>query len=213
MTQIRSILPCFILGLVGLGAAGCSVLKPSGFTPRTFVLSPAQPTNAPAQTRATTRSIGLGYVKLPSYLFGRRLAVRHGPNEIVYLENAVWAERLDHALQRVLAANLATFLPATQVRLSAWRAEDVTHEVHVAVDRFDVDTAGTGTLKASWRVTPPGGGPTQSSGYFQQQTSGPPPETNPDLAVASLNALATELSRTIARALDGDGSPAAESRQ
>jgi uncharacterized lipoprotein YmbA len=214
MTRTSVILPCLLLGLIGLGAGGCSVLKPQGFTPRTFVLTPAPATNPPpAQVQLASRGIGLGYVKLPAYLIGRTMAIRKGPHEIAYLENAVWGERLDHALQRVLAANLAALMPSCQVRLSAWRTDDVTDEVYVTIERFDVDANGTGTLNAWWRVVPPGGGPARSSGHFQQHSSGPAPGAHPDGAVASLSALAAELSRTIAQALDAGHLPAPGSEQ
>jgi len=45
-----------------------------------------------------------------------------------------------------MAANLATLLPTDQIRLSSWQSADVSVEVYVAIERFDVDTRGKGVL-------------------------------------------------------------------
>ncbi|MCL4179466.1 MAG: membrane integrity-associated transporter subunit PqiC [Verrucomicrobia bacterium] len=187
------------LALTGLALAGCSVLKPSGFTPRSFVLMPSSNLGAPLES--SSGSVGLGFVKLPGYLFGKNMAMRQGAHEVVYLPQAMWAERLDHALQRVIAANLTTLLPSCQVRLSAWRAEEVSAEVYLIVEQFDVDARGECTLKAAWRVVSPGGGQVHGAGQFQGRRPGPAPDTDPDGATASMSALAADLSRTLAEAL------------
>jgi hypothetical protein len=88
------------------------------------------------------------------------------------------------------------------VRLSAWRPDEITDEIYVTLEQFDVDSAGTCTLSAWWRIVPPGGGQARSSGHFQGRRSGPAPDTNPDGAVASMSALAAELSGTLAHGLD-----------
>jgi uncharacterized lipoprotein YmbA len=193
-------IPLLALGLVGLTLAGFNVLKPSGFTPRSFVLTPvAQP--EPPVTQTIHRTVGLGFVRLPGYLFGRNLAVRQGSTELVYLPQVVWAERLDHGLQRVLAANLTTLLPDSQMRLSAWRPDEVFAEIYVTVTQFDADTHGHCHLKASWRIVAPGGGPAQQAGLFQHHRAGPSPEVDPDGTIATMSALAADLSRTLADAL------------
>ena len=102
----------------------------------------------PATTPRSSVAVGVGPVKLAAYLFNTSLAVRKGTNEIEYLPTAFWAERLDAGLQRVLAANLVTLLPTDQIRLSAWESGDVSVEVYVAIERFDVDANGGGVLVA-----------------------------------------------------------------
>ena len=74
--------------------------------------------------------------------------MRTGTNEIIYLESIEWAERLSTGLQRVLAANIGNLLPTERVRLSMWGPEEVTVEVEVNVERFDVDSHGQGVLMA-----------------------------------------------------------------
>ena len=100
-------------------------------------------------------AVGIGQVKVAAYLFGTSLAVRQSATEIEYRPSLLWAERLDSGFQRVLAANLSVLLPTDRIRLSAWNREDVSAEVRVVIEQFDVDLRGQGTLVARWRVTSP----------------------------------------------------------
>ena len=112
-------------------------------------------------------------MKLAAYLFNTSLAVRKGTNEIDYLPSALWAERLDTGLQRVLAANLATLLPTDQIRLSAWRSEDVSVEVYVAIERFDVDASWPRSARRLVAHPLPGWGEYPQSGREPSHTPGP----------------------------------------
>ena len=145
--------------------------------------------------------MGLGQLKLPAYLFDTSLAVRKGDNEIEYLPSALWAERLDTGFQRVLAANLATLIPTDQVRLSAWRREDVAAEVYVTLEQFDVDASGQGVLIAQWRILLPGGEKVLKAGGSRLSRQGPRPDTGASGAVATLSELVADLSRQVAQAL------------
>jgi uncharacterized lipoprotein YmbA len=138
---------------------------------------------------------------LPTYLFNTSLAVRKGTNEIDYLPSALWAERLDTGFQRVLAANLAIVLPARQVRLSAWRSDEVAAEAYVAIEQFDVDTAGRGVLIAQWRVLSPGGDKILKAGTSRLSCQGPLPEAGASGTVASLSDLLAGFSRELAKSL------------
>src|SRR5262245_42813820 len=82
-------------GLASGLLSGC-LPKPSTVSIRHFVLAPIS-TNAPAPTSAAAGrfSIGLGFVKMPSYALRDSLAIRRGPTEIEYLDDALWGERLD----------------------------------------------------------------------------------------------------------------------
>jgi uncharacterized lipoprotein YmbA len=188
--------------LLGTGACltGCfGFLKPAPATARHFVLTPL-----PASQRVPLGSapaLGVAQVKLPAYLFDTSLAMRKGTNEITYLPSALWAERLDSGLQRVLAANLSALLPTDQVRLSAWRPQDVVSEIYVAVEQFDVDTAGHGTLAARWRIVMPGGERTLKAGDSRFTRQGPSPEADPSGAVATLSELAADLSRLLVQTI------------
>ena len=168
----------FLLGFVALGFAGCSFLRPSDLVVRSFVLT-ALPVPDDAAAPAATRTVGIGFVNLPGYLRATSLAMRQDGNEIVYLPNARWAERLDRGLQRVIAANLTILLPAIQTRLSAWRPEEVSAEVFVTIEQFDADALGEHVLIASWRVVSPGGGEVLKTGRFHTARQGPAPNADP----------------------------------
>ena len=146
-------------------------------------------------------AVGVGQVKLPAYLFDLSLAVRRGTNEIEYLPSVLWAERLDTGVQRVLAANLATLLPTDQIRLSAWRSDEVAAEVYVVIEQFDVDSTGRAVLVAWWRILSPGGEKTLKAGETRLARQGPPPDTSPSGAIATLSELVADFSRQLAQAL------------
>ncbi|MCC6821892.1 MAG: membrane integrity-associated transporter subunit PqiC [Verrucomicrobia subdivision 3 bacterium] len=190
----------------GIGLTGClGFLKPSPVNTRHFVLTPL-PAGQAAGPTSEALAVGVGFVKLPAYLFNNAVAMRQGENEITYRENEVWAERLDHGLQRILAANLASLLPTDRVRLSTWQPTEVAVEVYVTVEQFDVDRTGRGVLVAWWCVRSAGGEFTLRAGEFRAGRPGPVPSTDPQGAVATLSELAADLSREIAAAIR-TGSP------
>jgi uncharacterized lipoprotein YmbA len=145
--------------------------------------------------------VGIRPVKMPGYLSTKSFAMRQGSNQIVYLESAEWAERLDSALQRVLAANLSTLIPTDQVRLSQWAPETVAVQVEVNVERFDVDSRGEGVLMAWWRVLSPGAEKVLASGRFSATRSGPPPNADAQGAAASMSNLAADLAEKLVQAI------------
>jgi uncharacterized lipoprotein YmbA len=152
--------------------------------------------------------VGLGQVRLPAYLSNSSLAVRNGVNEIGYSQSILWAERLDAGIQRVLAANLATLLHTRQIRLSSWRSEDVTVEVYVTVEQFDVDSGGQGVLIARWRILAPGGETMLRAGESRLKRQGPEPEKNPSGAIETLSGLLGDLGNGLAQAIVETAQPA-----
>ena len=146
-------------------------------------------------------AVGVGPIKLPPYLFSTSLAVRKGTNEIDYLPWVLWSERLDKGIQRMLVANLSTLLAPDQIRLTAWRSDDVSAEVYVAIGRFDVDAGGQGVLVAWWRILSPGGEKTLKAGESRFARQGPSPDADPSGAVATLSELVADFSRELAQAI------------
>ena len=197
---VTRITALFFAITLSAGVTGCSFLKPAQSTARHFVLSPL-PATGPAPAASNALAVGVGQLKLPAYLFDTSLAVRKCSNEIEYLPSALWAERLDTGFQRVLAANLATLMPTDQVRLSAWRREDVAAEVYVTLEQFDVDASGHGVLIAQWRILLPGGEKVLKAGGSRLSRQGPPPDAGASGAVATLSELVADLSRQVAQAL------------
>jgi uncharacterized lipoprotein YmbA len=193
--------PLLLAVAASVSLTGClSFLKPAKSTARHFVLT-SLPVAEPAAATRGSVAVGMGPVKIATYLFNTSVAVRKGTNEIDYLPTSFWAERLDTGLQRVLAANLATLLPTDQIRLSAWQTADVSVEVYVAVEQFDVDARGQGTLVAWWRLLSPGGEKTLKAGQTRLTRQGPLPDADPAGAVATLSELAADLSRQLAQAV------------
>jgi uncharacterized lipoprotein YmbA len=202
-----------VLGLaICLSLTGCfGFLKPAHSTARQFVLTPLPATEATAVTPHSL-TVGIGQVKIPPYLLDTSLAVRKGTNEIDYLPSVLWAERLNGGLQRVLAANLCVLLPTDQVRLSAWRSEDVSAELYVDVQQFDVDTVGQGVLVAWWRILSPGGEKTLKAGETRLTRQGPSPSADPSGTVAMLSELVADFSRELAQSIK-EAVPASEGAQ
>ena len=139
---------------------------------------------------------------MPPYVVRSSMMVRQSATEVDYLDNAMWAERLDQSFQRTLAANLSALLPSDRVYLSAWDRDQVTVRVVVNVQQFDVDTQGQGTLVASWRLTAPGTDKPLKSGRSRLTHAGPAVAlSNPQVIATTLSALTSEFSRELAQAI------------
>jgi len=202
MNAMRNSCCLVVVGAISFYLSGCSLVSPpKGITPRSFVLTPISGPSPTGRTSSTNIVVGIHAVKMPGYLSGKSFAMRHENNEIVYLESAGWAERLDTSLQRVVAADLARLIPTDQVRLTRWGVEEVAVEVDVNVDRFDVDSRGEGTLVAWWRLVLPGGEKVLASGKFSATRKGPPPDKDPLGASTLMSQLASDLAETLARAI------------
>jgi uncharacterized lipoprotein YmbA len=185
-----------------LTAAALCVTATGCFTPHTVTTRHFTLAAVPATTVATNGiRVGVGVVKMPGYLTGESLAVRKDAGEIVYMEGALWAERLDNGFARVLAADLSAMIPTDQVRLGAWRPDDVALEVHVTVEQFDVDQSGKGTLVAWWRITSPGGGKILKSGESRLTKAGQSPASDSQNIVTTLSELTATFSQTLAQAV------------
>jgi uncharacterized lipoprotein YmbA len=193
-----------LLALAAWGTlTGCSAFKPVAVHERHFVLSPLPPdTTTPASRPATTgAAVGVGPVHVAGYLMPKALAVRRGPNEVRYSDTMLWAERLDKGAERVLTKNLAQLLPQTAIKPFLLRSDEVSAEVWVQLDQFDVDATGQGVLEATWRIAASGGVSVLRSGRSRHTMPGPPPSANPDGAVATLSVLLGKLSQELAEAV------------
>jgi uncharacterized protein len=188
--------------LATLWLAGCFNLKPARDVTRFYVLAPLPVPAAELPSAGSSNLVvGLGPVTIPAYLEKPTLAVRHGTNELTYLETCRWAENLDRAVPRVLAQDLSAALPSGRLRVGAWLRRDITMELHVRLLQFEVDDRGQGTLVASWRLCSPGEGKTLQSGETRLSQAGPEPAANPAGAVNTLSELLAALARELARQL------------
>ena len=132
-------------------------------------------------------------------------AAQKKAREIYYSEYRQWAEHLDKGIQRVLASDLSALLPSARVITSAWQSGDVKSEVHVSIQRFELDESGEATLECEWRILSPENGRVQRLDHSLISKKGSPLATNPTGAVSTLSQLLGELSNQIAAAVKTSG--------
>ncbi|HEX9048030.1 MAG TPA: PqiC family protein [Verrucomicrobiae bacterium] len=198
---------CFFVFASLLFAVACSLLvtgcfglfKPDAVETRRFLLTPT--CESATNTNTPPVALGLGQVKLPAYLKGASIVMRQGSNEIAYLPRALWSERLDAGVQRVLAANLAALLPADPVRQSAWSQDEVAVGVYVTIEQFEMQASGGAVLVASWRVVSPGGARLLKSGRCRIANGGAHSPGDAAAAVAGMSALLDDFSRQLAQSI------------
>ncbi len=185
--------------LVALVASGC-LMGRNTVTPRQFVLSPIA---TPPTTEAFAKppGIGVALVRVPGYLQRASMAVRKDNNEIVYLDAAVWAERLDSLIQRSLAENLSTLVPTDSIRLSSWLKDEVSRAVSVTIERLDVNPEGQGTLVAWWRVTSSEGSKTYKDGEIRITQKPGSPGVHPEGVADTVSQLVAQMSQVLAQAV------------
>jgi uncharacterized lipoprotein YmbA len=185
--------------IAGLLLTGC-LSRPPTIDARHFVLAPIA-TNEPAPAAAKHLSVGIGFVKMPSYLLRKAMAVRNNANEIGYIEDAQWAERLDQSFQRTLAANLSRLLPSANIYLTDWPRDEDVIKVFIDVQQFDVDSSGNGTLNAQWRINAPDSNQQSKPGQARLTRVGASPRGHPEVIATTLSDLTTEFSRELAQSI------------
>ena len=168
--------------------------------PRHFVLAPiaAQEFNTNSNCNF---SVEVGFVKMPAYLLRDSLAVRAGPNEIEYLQNAFWAERLDQSLERTLTVNLRRLGCSNGMDLPNVPRDQAPVKVLLNVEQFDVDTHGQGVLIARWRIIASDSNKQLNAGNARLVRTGAAPRGRPEVIATTLSDLAANLSREIAKSV------------
>lgn len=185
--------------IAGVLLTGC-LSRPPTINARHFVLAPIS-TNESAPAAAKHLSVGIGFVKMPSYLLRKTIAVRNGANEIGYLEDAQWAERLDQSFQRTLAVNLSHLLPSANIYLTDWPRDQEVISISIDVQQFDVDTGGQGNLNAHWRITTHDSDQQSKTGYARLARTVASPRGHPEVIATTLSDLTAEFSRELAQSL------------
>ena len=178
---------------------GC-LLRTATVPPRHFVLAPI-----PADEQSTSfndhLSVEIGFVKMPAYLLRDHLAIRTDANEIEYLENALWAERLDQSFQRTLTVNLTQLLSSDGTRLTEFGRRQPAAKVFVTVQQFDVDTHGHGVLIAQWRISTPDSDAPLKSGDARLTRTGASPRGDPYVIATTLSSLTDDFSRDMTQSI------------
>jgi uncharacterized lipoprotein YmbA len=147
---LRPLFPCAVALLLTLLAA-CNVVAPAGDDPtRYFVLS--DPVSSAVQAPASVAvRIGLGEIKLESYLKKREMVVRTGANEVEFRDFRRWAEPLDVAVSRIVRLRLLEAPEVGQVYTSPFPAEQQRdYDVAIDVRRCEGAAAAPGTYTASF---------------------------------------------------------------
>ena len=188
--------------------SGC-LLKTATVPARHFVLAPIPPDESGPAPKEHA-SVEIGFVKMPAYVLRDSMAVRNGTNEIEYLENALWAERLDQPFRRAVMADLYGSLPET-IHFADSERIGQTVKIFINVDRFDVDTKGRGTLVAQWRIAASDGARSLTSGYTSLDRTGVSPRGNPAAIARTMSELTADFSSELTRSLSGSARTAAGS--
>jgi uncharacterized lipoprotein YmbA len=93
-------------------------------------------------------------VDLPTYLERTQIVTRSGDYTLAVNDFDRWAGPLDEEIQRVLAVSLAEALPDTEVLSYPWdRRQEPTHQVRLAIQRFDGQRGGSVHLRGVWHLT------------------------------------------------------------
>jgi len=199
MKSVSFLRHLLLVAFTGMFLTGC-LFKPVKDSPRHFVLAPI-PTDKQPPAAARHVSIRIGFVRMPSPLLRDSMAVYNGAHEIEYLNNALWAERLDHCFERTLAANLSQLLSSDGICVDDWGRDQVMLRVSVNVHQFEVDTRGTGTLIAQWRITAPEEDLPLKTGLARLARTGAPPSGKPEVIATTLSDLTADFSRDLAQSI------------
>lgn len=134
------------LSAISLLLAACSLPTPQADLVRHFTLS--------GTAAAPAGGASVRPVQLAGHLRNRAMAVRVGANEVVYDEEARWAEPLDEAVTSVLRARLGPAGAGSTITVRLQRCELVR------------DEGNTVQLAATWTIFSAGGEAAGRSGSF-----------------------------------------------
>lgn len=131
-------------------ASGCGSSKPV----RYYVLSSIDRPMAKAPGGGVGGIIGVGPVRLPSYLDRQQIVSRTSDNSVKLAQFDRWAELLKDSVPRIVTANLAALLPDDRVVLYPRRTSTVVDcKVAIDIQRFDGVVSGEATLDAEWSLS------------------------------------------------------------
>ena len=186
--------------LILLGAATLSLAACAGVSPpaRFYILQPVI-VEAQASAAADCFALGVGPVTLPGYLDREQMVARKGDNSVQVAEYDRWAEPLDKAFARTLAAHLEQQICARPV-VSYPFPQGVLPDLQVSVqlNRHDCMAGGECVLEASWVVLDRRGDiQTAGSGRLSK----PMPDDSFQAMAATLSQLNALLAKDVAHSL------------
>ena len=139
-----------------LGVTGCVNLgKGTAQSTRFYTLSAVSPadTNANRKANPNIVALGIGPVKLATYLNRPQIVTRINDNEYEVEEFARWLEPLGENVTRVLAENLSLLVPTERIALhpfNKWTVMD--YQITVDVTQFDAVPGADVILAANWNI-------------------------------------------------------------
>jgi uncharacterized lipoprotein YmbA len=187
-------LPLLSVLLLSLAACVGGTTSPSRF----YMLEPITDLGHGPAGAIKKPVIILSPVRVPHYVDRPQIVTATGKNVYQLNELNRWAEALDHNINRVLAQNLTSLVPAEVVFAnSSNTAERVKFRLSVNILEFHVDPQGQAGLKAQWRIT------RQDGTVLNQQVSYQVPASTTDYSVMvrALNECLDRLSRDLASEL------------
>jgi uncharacterized lipoprotein YmbA len=111
------------------------------------------------QPRAAAQiAIAIDPVTVPELFDRSQIVTRVDANRVSMDEFARWAEPLKSQVPRVLAADLAQFIPGAVVSAYPQRGDDNAYRVSVDVQSFDTSASGAVTQVVIWSVRAPNHG-------------------------------------------------------
>jgi hypothetical protein len=126
-------------------AAGCASSPPTRFYTLSATASPV--------AAASTLSIAVGPVSVPTIVDREEIVVSKSANEVYLDELHRWAAPLSEALARAVADNLVALLGTPRVSLFPQKAAaDATYRVSIEVQRFESMPGTSVRLDATWTV-------------------------------------------------------------
>jgi uncharacterized lipoprotein YmbA len=147
--------------------------------------------------------IGLWKVTLPVLLNRPEIVTREGKNKVAYADFHQWAGGLDNNITISIGRELTRRLKTDRLSISPWRAHKINdYQVKVYLYRFDGELGGDVVAKGTWNLLNGKGDKElrREAFSYTAKTSG---KEHVDM-VAALGELTTQLSATIAEAIESD---------
>lgn len=144
LMSLTTIALCFL--------AGCAASPASKF----YTLSAVPVVEQPPGVGQV--AVAIDPVTIPELVDRSQIVSRVDANRVSIDEFARWAEPLRSQIPRVLAADLAQFIPGAIVSAYPQRVDDNAYRVSVDVQGFDTSTSGAVTLAVIWSVRAPNRG-------------------------------------------------------
>jgi uncharacterized lipoprotein YmbA len=141
LMSLSTIALCFL--------AGCATSPASKF----YTLSAVQVVEQ--SSNAAPVAIAIDPVTVPELVDRSQIVTKLDTNRVSIDEFARWAEPLKSQIPRVLAADLAQFIPGAIVSTYPQRVDDNAYRVSVDVQSFDASTNGAVTVAVIWSVRAP----------------------------------------------------------